>query len=140
MQMNKMNFYVLIKDTTVSSAVEMNELKDSVINNVFFFKEYFSGDTSFKRIILDWKPLNIKGERIMITKLKPVFQYHLSLTASTNEQDYLLASLQFSDITFDNNHTKAIVYVIDSGGGFCFLEKANNQWIIKNEITMWTVD
>ena len=72
--------------------------------------------------------------------MTPTFQYHLSHNHPKNENDYILASLNFSDVTFDNSKTKAIVYLIDKGGIFYFLEKIDKQWFIKNIIVTWTID
>ncbi len=138
--MKKKKFYILINDTTIDSTVEMQELKDSINNNKLFFKEYFNGDSNFKSFILNWRPLNSARKKIILEKLTPTFQYHLSHNHPKNENDYILASLNFSDVTFDNSKTKAIVYLIDKGGIFYFLEKIHDLWVIKGFIETWIID
>jgi len=138
--MKKKKFYILINDTTIDCTVEMQELKDSVNNNKLFYKEYFNGDLSFKSFILNWRPISPTRKKISLEKLTPTFRYRLSHIHPKNENDYILASLNFSDVTFDSSKTKAIVYLIDKGGFFYFLEKINNQWFIKNSIVTWTIE
>lgn len=138
--MKKKKFYILVNDTTIGNTVEMQELKYSINNNMLFWKEYFNGDSSFKSFILNWRPISPTRKKISLEKLTSTFQYQLSHIDPKNENDYILASLNFSDVIFDDSKTKAIVYLVDGGGTFYFLAKINSQWFIKNNIVTWTID
>ncbi len=135
--LKKKSLYVLIKDSTIDINDEMPMLKYSVNNNKLFFKEYFNGDSSFKKMILKWKPLKFTKEKIISEKLKPTFQYSVINEISKNPNDLLIRAITLSNVVFDKSQTKAILYVVDGSGILYFLEKIKSQWKIKETLVTW---
>ncbi|NOU39371.1 MAG: hypothetical protein HOO89_11715 [Ferruginibacter sp.] len=132
------NYYILINDTCINIKETIDLLRYSITNNKQFFFEYLKNDTSFKELIFYNNQGLQKNLKIHIELIKSKYKIKFRNSLSVKVDDELLDKIIFSNIVYDKNYLKAIVYAIaGSSGTVYFLNKINSKWEIKHQLQLW---
>lgn len=134
------SMFLVLNDSISDFKNELGELIYAVENNSSFFDEYFHGDTSFKSFILGIRRVDIRVLPMKPDKIKSTRNFIITTTKKFNAASDFYSTLFLSNVVFNEQLDKAILFVSGNGSGsWVFLSLKQNVWIFENKITSWVV-
>ena len=134
------SIFIVLNDSIADFRNEMGELIYSVENNDSFFVEYCKGDTSFKSFILSVKSVDSKVVPLLSDKIKSKPNFIIKTKREFKKIDLPYSYIHFSNVVFNKEFDKAILFVSGGGSGsWYFLRYNKDGWTIDNKIMSWVV-
>jgi hypothetical protein len=131
-----------LNDSTFDFKEDLGTVRYAIYKNKAFFKEYLTGDSTFKDVFVKSKSIRFEKERIQFGKIKTQYRYKIYSVdnQSKPQNEVKLISVMLSKIYFNENQDRAILEVIgqSSSNIYCLI-KTGKTWKVKSSILNWII-